>query len=134
MGIYLKVFIIGFIIFLAIDFLWLGLISNKLYTQELGDLMKKDVNYVAAIIFYVIFMIALTVFVIVPGIESKSIAKVLLLGALFGLASYATYDLTNYATLANFPLKIVIIDLIWGTSVSTITSLLTYLVYQMLFK
>lgn len=134
MGIYLKVFIIGFIIFLAIDFLWLGLIANKLYKQELGDLMKKDVNYVAAIIFYVIFMIALTVFVIVPGIESKSIAKVLLLGALFGLASYATYDLTNYATLANFPLKIVIIDLIWGTAVSTITSLLTYLVYQMLFK
>lgn len=73
-------------------------------------------------------------FVIVPGIEADSILKVILLGALFGFASYATYDLTNYATLEGFPLNMVIIDLIWGTSLGTLTSLLTFLIYKGVFK
>lgn len=134
MWIYLKVSIIAFIIFIIIDLLWLGLIAKDLYQRELGHLLKPNVNFTAAVIFYLIFIIALSVFVIVPGIEADSIWKVILLGALFGFASYATYDLTNYATLEGFPLNMVIIDLIWGTSLGTLTSLLTFLIYKGVFK
>ncbi len=134
MWIYFKVFLIAFIIFIVIDLLWLGLIAKDLYQRELGQLMKPNINFTAAIIFYLIFVIALSVFVIVPGIEADSILKVILLGALFGFASYATYDLTNYATLEGFPLNMVIIDLIWGTSLGTLTSLLTFLIYKGVFK
>ncbi len=134
MWIYLKVSIIAFIIFIIIDLLWLGLIAKDLYQRELGHLLKPNVNFTAAIIFYLIFIIALSVFVIVPGIEADSIWKVIFLGALFGFASYATYDLTNYATLEGFPLNMVIIDLIWGTSLGTLTSLLTFLIYKGVFK
>ena len=131
---FIKLFVTAFIIFLAIDFLWLGLIAKNVYSQELGSLMKPEVNFYAAFLFYAIFIVALTVFVIMPGIEAGSIWKVMLLGALFGLASYATYDLTNYATLANFPLKIVLIDLAWGTFLGTSTSTLTYIIYQGVLK
>lgn len=134
MGVYIKVFIIAFIIFLAIDFLWLGVLSKKLYENEIGHLMKKDFNFIAAFIFYIIFIIGLTVFIIVPNIESESILKLILLAALFGLVTYSTYDLTNYATLEGFPLKIVFIDLLWGVSISTVTSLLTFVIYNWIFK
>jgi len=131
---YLKVFGLAFVIFILIDLLWLGIIAKDLYQKEMGHLMKQDVNFVVAIIFYIIFIAALTIFVLVPGIESGSLVKTIFLGALFGLASYATYDLTNYATMEGFPLKIVIIDLIWGTSLSTLISLFTYLIYQGVLK
>ena len=134
MWMYLKVFGVAFVIFIIIDLLWLGLIAKDLYQKELGHLMKQNVNFPAAMIFYVIFVAALTVFVLVPGIESGSLVKTLMLGALFGLASYATYDLTNYATMEGFPLKMVFIDLAWGTSLSTLISLFTYLIYQGVFK
>lgn len=134
MWIYYKVFLIAFIIFIFVDLLWLGLIAKSLYQRELGHLMKQNINFIVAIIFYLIFVIALSVFVIVPGIEGESIVKVILLGALFGFASYATYDLTNYATIEGFPLKMVIIDLIWGSSLGTLTSLLTFLIYKGVFK
>ena len=134
MWMYLKVFGLAFVIFILIDLLWLGIIAKDLYQKEMGHLMKQDVNFVVAIIFYIIFIAALTIFVLVPGIESGSLVKTIFLGALFGLASYATYDLTNYATMEGFPLKIVIIDLIWGTSLSTLISLFTYLIYQGVLK
>lgn len=134
MWIYIKVFLIALVIFLAIDFLWLGFVAKGLYDNELGHLLKQEFNLVAAFIFYFIFVVALSIFVIVPSIESGSLLKAILLGALFGLATYATYDLTNYATLEGFPLNIVIIDILWGTFLGTITSTLTYLIYQGVFK
>ncbi|WP_197723482.1 DUF2177 family protein [Acholeplasma hippikon] len=134
MLIYIKVFVIAFLIFLAVDLIWLGVIANKLYQNEMGHLMKKNLNFVAAFLFYAIFIVGLSVFVIIPSIESGSLIKVVLLGALFGFVSYATYDLTNYATLEGFPLKMVVIDLIWGTSLGTLTSLLTFLIYRGVFK
>ena len=134
MMIYLKVILSALIIFLVIDFLWLGLIAKNLYEQQLGSLMKENFNMIAAFIFYAVFVIGLSIFVIIPSIEAESIIKVVLLGALFGFVTYATYDLTNYATLEGFPLKIVIIDLIWGTTVATLTSVLTYILYQGVLK
>ncbi len=134
MWMYIKVIITALIIFLVIDFIWLGAIANRLYQQQLGPILKDQFNLVPAIIFYIVFVIGLSIFVIIPGIESGSILRLLLLGALYGFVTYATYDLTNYATLKGFPLNIVIIDLIWGTFVATATTYLTYIFYQGVLK
>lgn len=130
MSVYFKTIIIAFLIFIVIDFLWLGLIARKLYKNELNKLLKKQVNWISAIVFYIIFVVTLSIFVIVPNLDGNSIGKVVLFGALFGLATYSTYDLTNYATIEGFPLKIVFIDLTWGVFIGSITSLLTYLIYN----
>lgn len=130
---FIKVFLIALIIFLILDFIWLGLVAKNLYQNEIGTLLKTKFNFVAAFIFYIIFVIALTIFVIIPAITNNSLKEVILLGALFGLVTYATYDLTNFATLEGFTIKIVIIDLLWGTTLGTLTSTLTYLIYKGVF-
>lgn len=130
---FIKVFLIALIIFLILDFIWLGLVAKNLYQNEIGTLLKTKFNFVAAFIFYIIFIIALTIFVIIPAINNNSLKEVILLGALFGLVTYATYDLTNFATLEGFTIKIVIIDLLWGTTLGTLTSTLTYLIYKGVF-
>lgn len=133
MMIYVKTVLISLVVFVVIDLIWLTLIANKLYSKELGHLLKEKVNILPAVIFYIIFLIALVIFVVVPAINDGSLLKALLLGALFGLVTYGTYDLTNYATIEGFPLKIVLIDLLWGTFLGTATSTLTYLIYRGIF-
>ncbi len=129
----IKMYLIALVIFVIIDGIGLGFIAKDLYRKELGHLLASNPNWTAAIIFYLLFLVGLVYFVINPGIEKESIMTVVISGALFGLLTYATYDLTNLATLKEWPLKITIIDLIWGTSLSTIVSTATYYFY-MLFK
>ena len=129
---FFKMYIIAFVIFLAIDALWLGLIAPKFYKNHIGHLMAERPNFIAAIIFYLLFIVGLVYFVVMPAVEAGSISKVLLAGALFGFMTYATYDLTNLATLKDWPIIVTVVDLIWGTFLSTSISLLTYLVYNWL--
>lgn len=131
MNVFVKLYLIAFIVFFVIDLLWLGLVAKKLYQKEMGMLLKANVNWVAAMIFYLLFILGLVVFVIKPSVDAESLTKVMLLGAFFGLVTYATYDLTNLATLEGFSLKITLIDLTWGTSLGFLTSTLTYLIYQL---
>lgn len=119
--------------FVLFDGIWLGLIAKNLYAEQLKGLMTNNVKWGAAILFYLIFIAGLIYFVIAPTIKSGSMNHLIIAGALFGLVTYATYDLTNYATLKNFPLKIVIIDLIWGTILSALVSSLAYVVYTKFF-
>ena len=124
----MKNFLIAFFVFLIIDIIWLVFISRNLYANQIGFLMKEKPNLLAALIFYLIFVIGLVVFVINPSLEKKSLLSLILTGALFGLVTYSTYDLTNLATIKNWPISITIIDLIWGSFVSSSTSLITYLI------
>lgn len=124
---YIKLFFIALVIFFAIDMLWLGLIAKNFYAKQLGDMMTENINWVAAIIFYLLFIIGLVVFVIHPAVEKTSWTHALLYGALFGLITYATYDLTNLATLKNWPIVMTIVDLIWGAVLAASVSVLTYL-------
>ncbi|WP_162146858.1 DUF2177 family protein [Acholeplasma granularum] len=126
--------LISALIFAVIDGLWLGLIAKSLYQNELGSLMKTDFPIIPIILFYMIFIIGLFIFVIKPMIDQQSIYKVVILSALFGLVTYSTYDLTNYITLAGFPLTIVIIDIMWGMLLTSLTSTLTYLIYRRYLK
>lgn len=116
-------------IFVVLDALWLGVIAKKLYATELKGLMTSNVKWGAAILFYALFVAGIIYFVTAPALKADSASSVVMAGAFFGLVTYATYDLTSYATLKNFPLKIVIIDLLWGTVLSTTVASLSYLVY-----
>lgn len=131
MGIGIRNFLITFVVFMFVDLIWLGFVAKKLYSKYLGYIMSDKVNWSAAILFYVLFIIGLLVFVINPA---KSVSNALLLGAFFGLVTYATYDLTNLATLRNWPVFITIIDLIWGTVLSASTSTISYLIIEKIGK
>ncbi|MFO7755241.1 MAG: DUF2177 family protein, partial [Bacteroidales bacterium] len=112
-----------FIVFLAIDMVWLGLIARNLYRKYLGDFLSDKVNWTAAFIFYLLFVIGISIFAIYPAVNKDSVSSAILLGALFGFFTYATYDLTNLATLKGWPLPIVFIDILWGAMLSAIVSL-----------
>ncbi len=130
---YLALYGITFGWFILFDALWLGVIAKNLYASELKSVMTNEVKWLAAVIFYLIFVGGLIYFVIAPTLKSGAMNNLLLAGALFGLVTYATYDLTNYATLKHFPLKIVAIDLVWGTVLSAAVAGLTYLTYTKFF-
>lgn len=101
-------------VFFAIDLVWLGLLAKNLYNKFLGDLLADQVNWTAAIIFYLIFIVGIFIFAILPAVEKESVKHAIVYGVLFGFFTYATYDLTNLATLKGWPIKIVLIDILWG--------------------
>jgi len=119
-----------FIVFLIVDLVWLGFIAKNLYNKYLGSFLSDNVNWPAAIIFYLIFVAGLSVFVIYPSFEKESVWRAIIWGAFFGIVTYATYDLTNLATMKNWPLQIVIIDIIWGAVLSAIVSLSGYYILK----
>lgn len=125
---FLKTYLITLPVFLVIDLVWLSLIARKFYAQYLGFLMKTDVNFVAAGLFYLLFVVGLVVFSVLPALEKNSWAQALFLGALLGLVSYATYDLTNLATIKDWPLVVTIVDMVWGTILGASVSLASYFV------
>lgn len=125
---FLKLYGIALPVFFAIDMVWLGLVAPGFYKQQIGHLMRTDVNWLAALIFYAIFIVGVVLFVVQPALEKNSWTSALLMGALFGLITYATYDLTNLATLKNWPLLVTVIDLIWGTTLSASVSVISYFI------
>ncbi|MSU54795.1 MAG: DUF2177 family protein [Candidatus Staskawiczbacteria bacterium] len=125
---FIKLFAIALPVFFAIDMVWLGLVAKDFYRAQIGTLMKSDVNWTAAIIFYLIFITGLVVFVISPAVEKGSWAHALLFGALFGFVCYATYDLTNLAVAKDWPLLVTIVDLAWGAVLAASVSTITYFI------
>jgi uncharacterized membrane protein len=125
---FLKLYAIALPVFFAIDMIWLGLVAKNFYRSQIGFLMKNNINWTAAIIFYLIFIAGLVTFVITPAVEKNSWTHALLFGALFGLVCYATYDLTNLAVAKNWPLLVTIVDLVWGAILATSVSVITYFI------
>jgi uncharacterized membrane protein len=126
---FIKLFLSALGVFFVIDMVWLVLVAKNFYQKQIGFLMRPDINWVAAIIFYLLFIAGLVTFVITPALEKQSWVHALLFGALFGLITYATYDLTNLATLKEWPLLVTLVDLVWGMVVSASVSVLTFLFY-----
>ncbi|KPK24990.1 MAG: hypothetical protein AMJ70_00050 [Dehalococcoidia bacterium SG8_51_3] len=102
------------VVFLALDLFWLGLIAKNFYQKHLGRFFSDKVNWTAAIIFYFLFVLGTMIFAVYPGVAQDSLMRAMIFGVLFGLFTYATYDLTNLATLKDWPVPIVIVDIIWG--------------------
>jgi len=125
---FIKLFLIALPVFFAIDMIWLVLVAKNFYQKQIGFLMKPDINWYAAIIFYLLFIVGLVTFVITPSVEKHSWVHALIFGAFFGLVTYATYDLTNLATTKDWPMLVTIVDLIWGMVLSASVSLITYLI------
>jgi len=123
-----KLYLIALPVFLAIDMFWLGIVAKNFYRQQIGALMKPDVNWIAAIVFYLIFIVGLVVFVIAPAMEKGSWMRALLFGALFGFVCYATYDLTNLAVAKDWPLLVTVVDLVWGAALAASVSTITYFI------
>ncbi len=101
-------------VFFAIDIVWLGFIAKGMYNRLLGHLLAEQVNWAAAIVFYLLFIVGIFIFAIFPGLEKGSWQTALWYGVLFGFFTYATYELTNLATLKDWPMQIVPIDILWG--------------------
>ncbi len=129
---FVKIYAIALPIFFAIDMAWLGLVAKNFYREQVGFLMKPDINWAAAIIFYLIFIAGLVVFVITPAVQKNSWTHALLFGALFGLVCYATYDLTNLAVAKDWPLLVTIVDLVWGAVLAASVSSITYFIARAL--
>ena len=117
-------------LFVAIDAVWLTTMSKRFYNKYLKDFLAPKPNFVAAGVFYAIYIFAIVVFVLNPGLERESLSFVVGHGALLGLAMYATYDLTNQATLKNWPTILTVVDLAWGTVVTTLVSTLAFLILK----
>ena len=124
----IKLYFISLGVFLVIDGLWLTLIAKNFYAKHLGYIMTDTPNLLAAGLFYLIYILTMVVLVISPALQKSSLSAAIFTGALFGLCAYATYDLTNMATLKDWPLIVTIVDLIWGTTLSATIAGLTFLI------
>jgi uncharacterized membrane protein len=125
--------VIAFVLFFIIDLIWLGLVAKNLYKHWIGHLMATKTNWLAAILFYVLYIVFIVIFVLLPADQKHSLSYAMLYGALFGFITYATYDLTNLATLKDWPVTMTIIDITWGTFLGFSVSTFSYLLKHWLF-
>lgn len=123
---FIKLYLLTLPIFFGIDMVWLGVVAKNFYSKHLGYLMTPNVNWQAALLFYLLFIGGLVVFVISPALEKNSWTHALWLGIFFGLMTYSTYDLTNLATIKNWPLIVTVVDLIWGMTLSASVSVASF--------
>ena len=126
---YVWAFVVTGAIFASIDAVWLKL-TAPFYKKEFGSLLRSVPNFTVAIIFYLLYVLGIVVFVLDPALSSGEWWQVAIRGALFGVIAYATYDLTNLATLKKWSVKVTIIDLAWGSVVTSTSATLAYLVIK----
>lgn len=122
----IYIYILAAAVFTVIDFVWLTKVAPQLYKDNIGHLMAERPNVAAAVAFYAIFLIGLLIFVIAPALTKQSLGYAIGYGALFGLVTYATFDLTSQAVLRDWPTKITLIDMAWGMILCTAVSAVTY--------
>ena len=115
-------------VFFVIDMLWIGVLAKDFYRKNLGHLFRENINWAAALIFYFLYIIGILIFATLPAMEIQSLGRAVLFGALFGFFAYATYDLTNFATLKDWPLKVAIVDIIWGMVLTASVAAASYLI------
>ncbi|WP_379063850.1 DUF2177 family protein [Mesorhizobium sp. UC22_110] len=123
---YIVAYIASLIVFGALDAIWLTTMTSRIYRPVLGDILLSDLRVAPALAFYLLYPVGLVVFAAMPALRAGSAGTALAQGALFGLIAYATYDLTNYATLRSWTLQITLIDLAYGTVVAGLTALAAY--------
>jgi uncharacterized membrane protein len=110
----LKIYLVTVPVFFLIDLCWIGLVARNFYQKHLGYLMRPSVNWTAALLFYFLFIAGIVVFAVKPALEQQSAQRALAQGALFGFLAYATYDLTNLATIRDWPVIVTVVDMAWG--------------------
>jgi uncharacterized membrane protein len=129
---YLKLYALTVPVFFIIDLIWLGVVARGFYQKNLKYILSPNVNWTAAIIFYFMYIAGILIFAVVPGVAKDSLRHAALWGALFGFFTYATYDLTNLALLKDWPLNIVVVDILWGVVLCTVVSTLSFYIAKWL--
>ncbi len=122
----IRLYLIALPTFLVIDLIWLGVVARSFYQNQMGHLMRTDVNWAAAIVFYLVFVLGIVVLVVWPALERQSLLRALLLGGLLGLVTYSAYDLTNLAVMKGFPTVVALVDIAWGAVLCASVSAITY--------
>lgn len=129
---FMKVYLIAFGVLLVIEGTWLAVIAKDFYQKEIGFIMSESPKIIPTVLFAVVFIAGLVFFVINPALAKDSWKYALLAGLFFGLVSYSTYDFTNLATLKDWPIKVSVVDLIWGSSMTSMVSTITFFIVKML--
>jgi len=129
---YMLVYGASLLVFLIVDFIWLGLAAKPFYDRQLGELLSQRVVWPAAIAFYMIYIVGLMIFCIVPALSRSSLINAMVLGGLYGFFTYATYELTNYALIRNWPAALVPVDIAWGVVLCTVVAAAGYTVARWL--
>lgn len=128
---YLYVFLASLVVLIIGDLLWLGVIMKNFYQSQLAHLVGNKVVWPAAIVFYLVFTAGILFFAVYPNL-GKGLLQVLIVSALLGGFAYATYDLTNHATLKDWPVVVTMVDIVWGMFLSGLLGTIAYLVHQSL--
>jgi uncharacterized membrane protein len=129
---YLKLYALTVPVFFVVDLIWLGFIAKGFYQKNLNSLLRPNVNWGAAIIFYLIFIAGILIFAVIPAVAKDSLRRAVLWGALFGFFTYMTYELTNLALLKNWPFNIVIVDILWGVVLCTAVATISFFIAKWL--
>ncbi|MBG6208486.1 putative membrane protein [Labrenzia sp. EL_126] len=119
------------LVFLAVDYVWLSQVATRFYFDRIGHLLMDKPNMAAAGAFYIIYVVGIVVFAVAPALKSESLATAVIYGAMFGFFTYATYDVTNYATLRNWPVIVTVVDVSWGTVLSAFSAGMGYTLTRM---
>jgi uncharacterized membrane protein len=130
---YFAIYMASLVTFLIIDGLWLGIVARSFYVQQIGHLLRPSPDFGVAGAFYLLYVVGVVVFAVLPALAQQSWVTALVLGALLGFIAYGTYDLTNLATLAGWPVLVSVVDMIWGAVLTATVALAGYMAGRMLF-
>lgn len=115
MFVYVVAYLSTAVVFFGLDLIWLGKVATGFYRIQLGDMMRERPDFAAAGAFYLVYVAGIVYFAVHPNLQGGTWGQALLSGAILGLIAYGTYDMTNLATLKNWPVTITLVDLAWGT-------------------
>lgn len=110
------------LVFLAVDLLWLSKIARSFYVEQIGDLLLSQPRLGVATAFYLVYIAGIVAFAVAPALKADSLLQAAFLGAFFGFVAYATYDLTNYSTLKDWPVAVTVVDICWGTILTAVSA------------
>ena len=132
MVLFLKAYLVTAVVFLAIDYVWLARIAGGFYRTQLGAYMLDQPRLGVAAVFYIFYVAGIVIFAVLPAMREQSVLTALLFGALLGGVAYGTYDVTNYATLRDWPLAVLIVDITWGVVLTSVSAAAGYMIARML--
>lgn len=126
---WIKMYAAALVMFLALDMVWLGVIAKGFYSRSMEPVVEMRVSWPAALLFYAVYVVGILVFGVRPALAAESLRAAVMWGALFGFFTYATYDLTNLATVKDWPRLLAAVDILWGTVLCTMVSAGTFLIF-----
>ncbi|EIC22503.1 DUF2177 family protein [Thiorhodovibrio frisius] len=131
---YIKLYLLTVPVFFALDMFWLGWLAVDFYQEQIGHLLAGQVNWLAALAFYCIYIAGILIFAVLPGLKRQSLVHAATVAPAFGFFTYSTYELTNMATLPDWPLTLVLVDTLWGMLLCTSVASLSYLIGRWLLR